>query len=223
MSDVESGAVAVVPRRHLAGIAVPDTALVALALELAKKHYEPYQYNHVLRSWLFAVHLAERHAVRYDAEVLAVATLLHDIGLVPAFEGTARYEVDGANAARDMLTRAGLDARRAQLLWDAIALHATPSLAQHKEPEVALAAGGIGLDFTGFGYDKVPADLMGEVLAMFPRLGMKKGFADRFCALVMAKPQTANGNFLRDFGERFVPGYKAASSVDYLFDAPFEE
>jgi hypothetical protein len=33
----------------------------------------------------------------------------------------------------------------------------------------------------------------------------------------------SHDNFLHDFGERFVPGYKAVSTVDLLINAPFDE
>jgi hypothetical protein len=40
---------------------------------------------------------------------------------------------------------------------------------------------------------------------------------------VKASPQTTYDNFARDFGERLVPGYKPASAVDVLMNAPFAE
>jgi hypothetical protein len=40
---------------------------------------------------------------------------------------------------------------------------------------------------------------------------------------VAAKPETASDNFLGDFGERFVPGYRPISTVDILMNAPFGE
>jgi len=52
---------------------------------------------------------------------------------------------------------------------------------------------------------------------------MKQRFADTCCRVVTEKPETSYDNFLRDFGERFVPGYKAVSTVDLLMNAPFEE
>ena len=72
-----------------------------------------------MRSWLFAVSLAELNQAVYDGEVLAVATLLHDLGLAKAFSGPLRFEVEGANAARNFAQREGLDDRRAQLIWTA--------------------------------------------------------------------------------------------------------
>ena len=113
--------------------------------------------------------------------------------------------------------------RRAQLIWDLVALNSTPSIALHKEPEVAVGTMGIGLDYGGFGFELIPSADMTEILSAFPRLKMKEKFAETCCRLVSAKPETSSDNFLRDFGERFVPGYKPVSTVDLLMNAPFEE
>jgi hypothetical protein len=64
---------------------------------------------------------------------------------------------------------------------------------------------------------------MKSILAAFPRLEMKRQFTDSVCRVVTTKPETTYDNFAGDFGERFVPGYKRPSTVDYLMDAPFEE
>jgi hypothetical protein len=82
---------------------------------------------------------------------------------------------------------------------------------------------GIGLDYGGFGFELIPSADMTDILQAFPRLKMKTKFADTCCRLVAAKPETTSDNFLRDFGERFVPGYKPTSTVDLLMNAPFEE
>jgi hypothetical protein len=113
--------------------------------------------------------------------------------------------------------------RRAQLIWDLVALNSTPSIALHKETEVALGTMGIGLDYGGFGFEQIPSAEMTEILRAFPRLKMKERFADTCCRLVATKPEASSDNFLRDFGERFVPGYKPISTVDMLINAPFEE
>ena len=64
---------------------------------------------------------------------------------------------------------------------------------------------------------------MKSILAAFPRLEMKRCFADSVCRIVKTKPETTYDNFAGDFGERFVPAYKRPSTVDFLMDAPFEE
>jgi hypothetical protein len=96
-----------VPLRVLAGVSVPDTSLVFRAIEYARKHSEPYLLNHVMRSWLFAVTLAQLDGTPHDAEVLAVATVLHDVGLSSAVDGPLRFEVEGATLrARSRARRA---------------------------------------------------------------------------------------------------------------------
>jgi hypothetical protein len=95
--------------RSIAGVLVPDTPLISRAIEYARLHSEPYLFNHVMRSWLFAVSIAEQSKVAHDAEVLAVATLLHDLGLAKALSGPLRFEVEGANAARRFAQGEGVD------------------------------------------------------------------------------------------------------------------
>jgi hypothetical protein len=115
----------------------------------------------------------------------------------------------------------GLSDRRAQLVWDLVALNSTPSPALHKEPEVAVGTMGIGLDYGGFFFDTLQAGDIARVLSAFPRLRMKDSFSKACCRLVTERPETSHDNFLRDFGERFVPGYKAISTVGLLMNAPF--
>jgi hypothetical protein len=211
------------PKRLLAGVAVPDTPLVTRAIEFARKHSDPYLFNHVMRSWLFATFLAESKGEPYDAEVLAVSALLHDIGLSESLVGSLRFEVEGANAAREFVRGLGVDERRAQLIWDGIALNSTPSICLHKEAEAALCTLGVALDWGGWGYDSVPAAQIARIVVEFPRLEMKQRFTQAVCGLCERRPESTYDNFARDFGERFVPGYRAPSTVDILLGAPFEE
>jgi HD domain len=209
--------------RVLGGITVDDTPLIGRAMELARLHSEPFLFNHAVRSWLFAVRLGQMQGITYDAEVLAVGTLLHDIGLTNTFTGPRRFEIEGADAARAFAREEGLDDRRVQLIWDTVALNSTPSIALYKEADVALCTAGIGLDWGGFQYDRIPLNEMKAILAAFPRLDMKNRFTDSVCSIVRTRPETTYDNFVRDFGERFVPGYKAPSTVDYLMNAAFDE
>ena len=202
---------------------MPDTPVISRAIEYARKHSEPYLFNHVMRSWLFAVALAQLNETAHDAEVLAVMTILHDLGLAKAFEGPLRFEVEGANAARAFANRQGIDDRRGQLIWDGVALNSTPSIALYKEAEVALSTGGIALDWGGWGYDKLTKAQVDAIVDAFPRLEMKQRFTRAVCCIVETRPATTYDNFARDFGERFVPGYKAASIVDFLLNSPFKE
>jgi hypothetical protein len=207
----------------IAGVSVPGSPLITDVLEYAQKLYEPYLFNHSVRSWLFAAKIGQLEGIDCDFEVVAVGTILHDIGLAAGVSGANRFEVNGAAAAASFVNERGLSNRRAQLIWDLVALNSTPSIALHKEAEVALGTMGIGLDYGGFGFELIPSADIADILSAFPRLKMKDKFAETCCRLVAAKPETSFDNFLRDFGERFVPGYKPVSTVDLLMNAPFEE
>src|SRR5260370_7528115 len=86
-----------------AGIKVPDTALVHDAIDLSRSLLEPFLFNHVMRSWLFGIVLAESAAIAPDAEILAVAAILHDLGLTERYNGENRFGVDGPNPAPQFL------------------------------------------------------------------------------------------------------------------------
>ena len=185
---------------------------------------EPYLFNHAVRSWLFAVRLAEQQGTHYDEEVVAVSSLLHDVGLTKSCKGERRFEVEGADAARTFARAGGVDDRRAQLIWYCVALNATLSISPYAEPEVGICTVGAGVDFAGLFSERIPRGEMASILAAFPRLQMKRQMRESLCAIARARPQTTYENFIRDFGERFVPGYRPSlSTVDLLANAPFDE
>jgi hypothetical protein len=207
----------------LAGIKVVDSHLVRGAIDLAKNSSHPYLFNHVMRSWLFAVVIAEGVKPAPDPELLAISTVLHDLGLTTSYAGQERFEVDGANAARSFLKERDIPAHQIQLVWDAIALHSSGSIAIHKEPEVAMTNCGIFADIFGTGLDRIPQDKCRAILAEFPRLSFKKQFQDCLCGVVRQKPSTSYDNGLRDFGTRYVEGYTAPNVTDLFQNAPFDE
>lgn len=202
---------------------MPDTSLVSDAIELARSSSEPYLFNHVMRSWLFSVLLSEGAEVAPDAELLAVSVILHDLGLTDHHAGDNRFEVDGANAARAFLKSRSISTQKMQLVWDAIALHTTRSIALHKEPEVALTQLGIAADVFGLGLDRIPVEKQRGILGEFPRLAFKNQIRTCLCNLIRRKPQTSFDNVLRDFGSRYVEGFKPPNFADLLANSPFSE
>lgn len=211
--------------RMLAGVLVPDTTLVRQALDHARYSCEPYLFNHVVRSWLFAVRIGQIRNISHDPEVVAVGTLLHDITLNERFNGPRRFEVEGADLARTFARQGGVDERRAQLIWDSVALNSTPSIGLYKEAEVALCTAGICLDVVGLQHDSIPPSEIAGIVKEFPRLDMKRRMTRCFCHIAENVPETTYDNFIRDFGNRFVFGYgdKAPSSDDLVANAPFDE
>ena len=189
------------PTRIFAGIEVPDTALVKKALAYTRGHLNDVAYNHVVRSWLFGFAIASKTPLKdRDLEVHSVSAILHDLGWDTTGELVSRdkrFEVDGANAARDFLKREAIgsewDSRRLQLVWDAIALHTTPSIAFYKEPEVVATTNGILADFTGPGGplgELLTWDEYNKIVEELPRLQFKEGMKDIMCGLCRTKPET---------------------------------
>jgi hypothetical protein len=207
----------------LAGITVTDTSLVRDAIELARSASEPYLFNHVMRSWLFGVLLSQGVEPAPDPELLAVSTVLHDLGLTDRHTAEERFEVDGANAARAFLKDRGISTPQIQLVWDAIALHTTRSIALHKEPEVVITHSGIAVDAIGVGLDRIPVVRQRAILAEFPRLAFKNQLRSCLCNIVRLKPATSFDNILRDVGSRYVEGFTAPNFADLIANAPFPE
>jgi len=207
----------------LAGIELVDTHLVREALDLARSTSEPFLFSHLMRSWLFAIVFSQNMQSALDPELLAVATLLHDLGLTERFQAEARFEVDGANAAKSFLQARGIPEAQIRLVWDAIALHTTGSIALHKEPIVALAFEAINADVLGYTLDRIPGDQLQAILTEFPRMDMKKKFTACLCRQVLEKPESTYDNSLRDFGQRYVKGYSFPLGPDLIDNAPFSE
>ncbi|KAL8645736.1 MAG: hypothetical protein Q9210_006542, partial [Variospora velana] len=174
------------PTRVYGGVTVPDTPLITKALDFAKANLKEPLYNHVVRSWLFGFIIADKAPPlqNRDREAHSVAAILHDLGWSSNQElisADKRFEVDGANGARAFLQREAsdsFDVHRLQLVWDAIALHTTRSIALHKEPEVVATSYGITTDFGGV--KGVPMGLLTQeeydaVLKVAPRAGFKDG------------------------------------------------
>ena len=142
-----------------------------------------------MRSWLFAQAIGRLKGIDYDQEVVAIGTLLHDIGPTAGVSGPNRFEVNGADAALSLIRDKDLSDRRAPLIWDLIALNSTPSVALHKEPEVAVGTMGIGLDYGGFGVEALPPGDVERILSAFRRLRTKQEFTEACRRLVTMKPE----------------------------------
>jgi hypothetical protein len=191
--------------------------------DYVRENMPDYLFNHVTRSWIFSVLVAEKNAIKYDAEVVAASTLMHDIGLTSKGEGPNRFEVNGAIVTADFVRKLGFDDRRTQLVWDSIALHATQSISLFKETEVALCARGIGVDFGTPDFERFGKNEIDDIIAVAPRLNMVRRFTACCSQMAETHPETTYHNFVRDFGERYVAGYKAPSWVDIILGGPYSE
>src|SRR3954464_6989649 len=126
---------------------IPDSLLAKEATDLLRAYSTELLFDHSMRVYLFAAEQGRQQELRFDPELLYVAAAFHDLGLIKKFSSEdQRFEVDGANAARQFLTAHKVPEEQVQTAWEAIALHTTLGVTQYMRPEVALLHSGVGLD-----------------------------------------------------------------------------
>lgn len=210
--------------KRIAGIAIPDSKIALEAEALLKEHGTTFVYNHSLRVFLFASLNAARMQKKYDPELLYVSALFHDLGLMPRYSSPdKRFEVDGANAARDFLQSHGYPKEALQLVWDAIALHTTIGVAEYKEPEVALLYSGVGLDVMGEGYEHLTDEQREAITGAFPRNDFKQHIIPTFFSGFAHKTDTTFGNIKADVCAFMIPGFKRKNFCDLILSSPWNE
>jgi uncharacterized protein (TIGR02246 family) len=178
-------------------LTLPDTDAARQAYAFAEQATPTFVLNHSVRSYLFArAHAVHRGLIPgdYDDELLFFSCILHDIGLSEEGNGDQRFEVDGADTAATFLREHGVEERRVEIAWDAIALHTSPGIANRKATEVALSQAGIATDIIGIERDNLPAGLADEVHARFPRGDLGYALSDAILLQALAKPQKAIPN-----------------------------
>ncbi len=127
----------------IAGIRVPDSAIARAATQLVRDTEDDLLYHHSRRVFFWGALTAARRGLKYDPELLYMGAMFHDMGLTSAYASAdLRFEVDGANAARDFLRGHGVPERDIEDVWTAIALHTTPGIPEHMRPTIALVTAG---------------------------------------------------------------------------------
>jgi hypothetical protein len=218
---VAAGSLAGAPPPAVAGIGLPDTPLAKEATDTARSS-EPIEiFNHSLRAFLFAELIAKAKSVAHDVEAVYVAAILHDTGLTRAYMSQhQRFEVDGANLARQILGRHGVSGSRADLVWDAISLHDAGGIAQWKQPEVMLVNAGVSADFGAY-LDLMQRDEVIEVLKGAPRAGFIPVFLGAVAEVAKLKPHATGNCFVTDVAYRMVPGFRLENFCDEVKADPF--
>jgi hypothetical protein len=208
----------------IAGIAIPDSALAREATAFVRDIESDLLYHHSLRVFVFGSLQGRRRGLPYDPEMLYIGAMFHDVGLIEGHRSANdRFEVDGANAARDFLAERGVPAEAVRVVWDAIALHTTPGIPEHKEPEVALITAGVELDVMGIGYHDITDAQRAQVLRALPRVDFKQQIIQAFGAGIAHRPQTAFGNVNADVLQRTLPGYRRPNFCELILASPFAE
>jgi hypothetical protein len=196
-------ATTIVPPPSLAlasGVTIPDSKLAREATELVRDTESPLLFNHSSRVYFFAAAAGKRKGLAFDPELLYVSAMFHDMGLTPKHgSATDRFEVDGANAAREFLRQHKISRQDIDTVWTSIALHTTPGIPQYMHPVVALLTNGVEMDVLGVAYSEFSDSDREAIVAAYPRTEhFKEDIIQAFYDGIKHKPVTTFGNVKAD-------------------------
>jgi hypothetical protein len=186
--------------REISGVRVPDSKLAREVTQFIRDTESDLLFNHSVRVYCWGALTGSRAGLAFDSELLYVASMFHDLGLTTRYENSQlRFEVDGANAARDFLQGHGISESDIETVWNAVALHTTPGIPEFMRPEIALVQAGAGMDVAGRGYDNFTDAQREAVIAAFPReADFKHGIIDAFYRGMKHRPGSTFGTFNDD-------------------------
>ncbi len=184
----------------LAGVVIPDSKLAREVTELVRDTESALLFHHSSRVYYWGALTGKRRGLRFDPELLYAGAMFHDMGLTTAHASADdRFEVDGANAARDFLQRHGIPERDIETVWTAIALHTTPRIPQHMHPVIALVTAGVEMDVLGIAFSDFTEAEREAVVRVHPRPGrFKEEIIQAFYDAIHLKPETTFGNVKAD-------------------------
>jgi HD superfamily phosphodiesterase len=208
----------------IAGVAIPDTALVREATDFIRNAEDDVLFHHSRRVFLFGALHGRRLGLQPDPELLYVGAMFHDLGLTARYDtSTQRFEMDGADAARDFLLEHGVRQPDADKVWLGIALHTTPEVTRRLDPETALLAAGVKTDVVGVGRENLTTEAIDAVTAAHPRPDFKNRILAAFNDGMKHRPDTTFGTMNDDVLAHFDPTFTRGNLVDSIFNSTWPE
>ncbi|OBI32968.1 HD domain-containing protein [Mycobacterium sp. E2238] len=208
----------------IAGIVIPDTAVVRDATDFIRGAEDDVLFHHSRRVFLFGALHGRRLGLVPDPELLYVGAMFHDLGLTARYGSSSqRFEMDGADAARDFLLERGVEKSDADKVWLGIALHSTPEVPARLCPETALLAAGVKTDVVGVGRDDLAPDATDAVIAAHPRPDFKNRILAAFNDGMKHRPDTTFGTMNDDVLAHFDPTFKRGNMVDFILGSSWPE
>jgi HD domain len=188
------------PHHSIADVTIPDSKLARKVTELVRDTELPLLFHHSSRVYYWGALTGKRRGLRFDPELLYAGAMFHDMGLTRQYASVdKRFEVDGANAARDFLRSYNIDERDIETVWTAIALHTTPGLPQYMHPVVALVTAGVEMDVLGIAFSEFTNAEREAVVRAHPRPShFKEEIIQAFYDAIHKKPETTFGNVKAD-------------------------
>ncbi|SBS76030.1 Metal-dependent phosphohydrolase [uncultured Mycobacterium sp.] len=209
----------------IAGIEIPDTPLVRDVTEFIRDAEDDLLFHHSRRVFLFGALQGHRRGLQPDLELLYVGAMFHDLGLTEPYRNssTLRFEVDGANAARDFLLQRGVDEAAARKVWLGIALHTTPGVPEFLEPETALVTAGVETDVLGIGRADLDPEVIASVVAAHPRPDFKNRILHAFDDGMKNRPASTFGTMNADVLQHFDSSFVREDFVDLILGNSWPE
>jgi hypothetical protein len=197
-------------KKNVAGVEIPDSTLARAAYEHVRGVESALLFQHALRVYLFGALTGLREARAFDAELLYVAALFHNVGLHGRYSHSPnRFEIDSANEAREFLRGHGVDEPAVTDVWNAVALHTTPGIPEHMSALVALVSAGVQMDVRGGRYHEFTAGQRDEIVCAFPReSGFKTRLIEAYARGMAHRPETTYGTINADVLDRWDPDYR---------------
>ena len=193
----------------IAGVTVPDSKFAREITELVRDTETPLLFHHSSRVYYFGALAGKRRGLKFDPELLYAGAMFHDMGLMPSHSTQERFEVDGANVAREFLRSHKIAPQDIDTVWTAIALHTTPGIPQHMHPVVALLTAGVEMDVLGLAYPEYSDAEREAVVHAHPRSGhFKEDIIQAFYDGIKHKPDTTFGNVKADVLADKDPAFK---------------
>ena len=206
------------------GISIPDTRLAREITELVRDTESDLLFHHSSRVYYFAAISGHKRGLHFDPELLYAGAMFHDMGLTHQHSSQdERFEVDGANVARDFLRKHGVSQQDLDTVWTAIALHTTPGIPKHMHPVVALVTAGVEMDVLGLTYDEYPDPVRNAVVHAHPRPGpFKQEIIQAFYDGIRHKPDTTFGNVKADVLELKDPSFRRGNFCQVILASKWE-
>ncbi len=194
---------------NINGIRIPDSKMAREATERVRDTETDLLFHHSSRVYYWAALAGQQRQLKVDLELLYIGCMFHDMGLTHEHcSCDKRFEVDGANAAREFMQQHGISPQDIDKVWTAIALHTTPGIPEFMDPVIALVTAGVEMDVLGINYQGYNDDVRHAVVDAHPRTpAFKEDIIQAFYDGIKNKPNTTFGNVKADVIADKDPGF----------------
>lgn len=208
----------------ISSVKIPDSKLARELTQLIRDTESELLFSHSVRVYFWGALTGQRKDMDFDPELLYVAAMFHDLGLTSIYrDSQLRFEVDGANAARDFLRSHNIAEQDIEKVWNAVALHTTPGIPEHMHPEIALLQAGAGMDVAGRGFEQFTEEQRETVIAAYPRgADFPHKMIDAFYHGMAHRPHSTFGTFNDDFLACKDPDFKRVNLCSIILGSNWE-